>query len=279
VRVNGLPADPADRVVAGAVVDFEIPEAYVAEAAPEAIPLEILYEDEDLAVINKPAGMVVHPAPGHHTGTLVHALLGRGGGWSAVGGVMRPGIVHRLDKGTSGLIVVARNDASHRALSSQLKDRSLSRTYMAIVRGRVKGDAGELEGPIGRDPKERKRMAVVRDGRRAVTEYDVIQPLRYMALVRCRLHTGRTHQIRVHLKHIGHPIVGDPVYSGPQWRGIPDKRIQKTLASLERQALHATRLTIPHPRTGTMMTFESPLPADLKLILSDGGGVDRKSEG
>jgi len=249
VRVNGLPADPADRVVAGAVVDFEIPEAYVAEAAPEAIPLEILYEDEDLAVINKPAGMVVHPAPGHHTGTLVHALLGRGGGWSAVGGVMRPGIVHRLDKGTSGLIVVARNDASHRALSSQLKDRSLSRTYMAIVRGRVKGDAGELEGPIGRDPKERKRMAVVSGGRYARTRYQVVERRGGHTLLRCDLDTGRTHQIRVHLAALGHPVTGDAEYGGGE-------------AGVWRPLLHAWRLRLRHPRTGEEMSFEAPPPAD-----------------
>src|SRR5438874_7827086 len=145
VTVNGHPADPSERVAAGDVVDFEIPEAYVVEPGAEQIPLDVVYEDDDIAVIDKPAGMVVHPAPGHYTGTLVHALLGRGGAWSAVGGAGRPGVVHRLDKGTSGLIVVARNDRSHRALSSQLKDRTLRRTYLAVVRGRVKDDAGELE--------------------------------------------------------------------------------------------------------------------------------------
>jgi 23S rRNA pseudouridine1911/1915/1917 synthase len=178
VLLNGRTADPSHRVVVGDVVEFEIPEAYAIEASAEPIPLEVVYEDDDLAVIDKPAGMVVHPAPGHHTGTLVNALLGRGGSWSAVGGVARPGIVHRLDKGTSGLIVVARNDVSHRALSAQLKDRTLSRTYMAIVRGRVKEDAGELEGPIGRDPGERKRMAVVSGGRFARTRYQVVERAR-----------------------------------------------------------------------------------------------------
>ncbi len=148
VTVNGETADPADRVAAGDVIELEVPEAYVTVAVPEAIPLEVVFEDEDLLVINKPAGMVVHPAPGHHSGTLVHALLGRGGSWSSAGGAARPGIVHRLDKGTSGLIVVARNDVSHRALSSQLSDRTLSRSYLAIARGRFKTDAGELEGAI-----------------------------------------------------------------------------------------------------------------------------------
>jgi len=236
-------------VAAGDVIEFEIPEAYVAEATPEAIPLEILYEDEDLAVIDKPAGMVVHPAPGHHTGTLVHALLGRGGGWSAVGGVTRPGIVHRLDKGTSGLIVVARNDASHRALSSQLKDRSLSRTYMAIVRGSVKDDAGELEGPIGRDPRERKRMAVVSGGRFARTRYKVAGRRGGHTLLRCDLDTGRTHQIRVHLAAMGHPVAGDAEYGGSE-------------AGVSRQMLHAWRLRLRHPRTGEEMSFEAPPPPD-----------------
>jgi 23S rRNA pseudouridine1911/1915/1917 synthase len=249
VRVNGQPADPADRVVAGDVVDFAIPEAYAAEAAAEEIPLTVVYEDEDLAVIDKPAGMVVHPAPGHHTGTLVHALLGRGGSWSAVGGVTRPGIVHRLDKGTSGLIVVARNDMSHRALSAQLKDRSLSRTYMAIVRGRLKADAGELEGPIGRDPKERKRMAVVSGGRYARTRYEVVERRGGHTLLRCDLDTGRTHQIRVHMAALGHPITGDAEYGGAE-------------AGVSRPMLHAWRLRLRHPRTGREMSFEAAPPAD-----------------
>jgi len=250
-------------VVAGDVIDFEIPDAYIAEAMPEAIPLEILYEDDDLAVIDKPAGMVVHPAPGHHTGTLVHALLGRGGGWSAVGGVTRPGIVHRLDKGTSGLIVVARNDMSHRALSAQLKDRSLSRTYMAIVRGRVRDDAGELEGPIGRDPKERKRMAVVSGGRFARTRYQVVGRRGGHTLLRCDLDTGRTHQIRVHLAALGHPVAGDSEYGGAE-------------AGVSRPMLHAWRLRLRHPRTGEEMSFEAPPPPDFEEFwagLPTGGEV------
>jgi 23S rRNA pseudouridine1911/1915/1917 synthase len=250
VLVNGRPADPADRVSAGDVVDFEIPEAYIDEAAAEPIALNVLYEDEDLAVINKPAGMVVHPAPGHYTGTLVNALLGRGGSWSAVGGSTRPGIVHRLDKGTSGLIVVARNDVSHRKLSAQLKDRSLSRTYMAVVRGRVKEEAGELEGPIGRDPKERKRMAVVSGGRFARTRYQVVGRARTHTLLRCDLDTGRTHQIRVHLAALGHPIAGDAEYGGRK-PGEP-----------QRPMLHAWRLRLRHPRTQAEMSFEAPPPAD-----------------
>jgi 23S rRNA pseudouridine1911/1915/1917 synthase len=251
VLVNGHPADPADRVAAGDVIEFEIPEAYVVEVGAEPITLEVIYEDEDIAVVNKPPGMVVHPAPGHYTGTLVHALLGRGGSWSGTGGSIRPGIVHRLDKGTSGLIVVARNDASHRLLSSQLKDRSLSRTYLAIVRGLMKDDAGELEGPIGRHPKERKRMAVVASGRFARTRYEVVERRHGHTLVRCELDTGRTHQIRVHLAALGYPIAGDAEYGGRE-------------PGLDRPMLHAWRLRLRHPRTGADLSFEVSPPADFE---------------
>jgi 23S rRNA pseudouridine1911/1915/1917 synthase len=252
VRVNGEAAQPSDRVVAGAVIEFEIPEAYETVASAEAIPLEVVYEDEDLVVINKPPGMVVHPAPGHQSGTLVHALLGRGGSWSAAGGAARPGIVHRLDKGTSGLIVVARNDVSHRALSLQLSSRTLSRTYLAIARGIVKDAAGELEGPIGRHPKERKRMAVVSGGRYARTRYEVVERRRGHTLLRCDLDTGRTHQIRVHLAALGHPVAGDAEYGGRE----PD--------GPSRPMLHAWRLRLRHPHTGTEMTFEVAPPGDFE---------------
>jgi 23S rRNA pseudouridine1911/1915/1917 synthase len=252
VRVNGESADPSDRVSAGDVVEVEIPEAYAAVASPEPIPLEIVYEDSDLVVVNKPPGMVVHPAPGHYSGTLVHALLGRGGTWSAAGGETRPGIVHRLDKGTSGLIVVARNDVSHRALSSQLSDRTLSRSYLAIARGRFKTDAGELEGAIGRHPKDRKRMAVVSGGRFARTRYEVVERRVTHTLLRCDLDTGRTHQIRVHLAALGHPLAGDADYGG-RGPGDPD-----------RPMLHAWRLRLRHPRTKVEMSFEVAPPADFQ---------------
>jgi 23S rRNA pseudouridine1911/1915/1917 synthase len=196
--------------------------------------------------------MVVHPAPGHQSGTLVHALLGRGGTWSGAGGAARPGIVHRLDKGTSGLIVVARNDASHRALSTQLSSRTLSRTYLAIARGVVKDSAGELEGPIGRHPKERKRMAVVSGGRYARTRYEVVERRRGHTLLRCDLDTGRTHQIRVHLAALGHPVSGDTEYGGRE----PDGPV--------RPMLHAWRLRLRHPRTGAEMSFEVAPPADFE---------------
>jgi 23S rRNA pseudouridine1911/1915/1917 synthase len=193
--------------------------------------------------------MVVHPAAGHHSATLVHALLGLGGEWSAAGGETRPGIVHRLDKGTSGLIVAARNDSAHRALAAQLGDRTMSRTYLTVVRGRVRADAGELEGAIGRHPRERKRMAVVAGGRFARTRYAVLERRRNHTLLRCDLDTGRTHQIRVHLAALGHPVAGDAEYGGRN-------------AGAARPMLHAWRLKLRHPRTGEQMTFEAPPPPD-----------------
>src|SRR5260221_6193095 len=266
-------AKPSFHVTADQSVTIDIPSPAPATASSQDLPLAILYEDDDLVVIDKPAGLVVHPSAGHGDGTLVNALLFHVHDLSGVGGEIRPGIVHRLDKDTSGVMVIAKNDAAHRALTSAWNGSSVIKEYLALVYGTPSPSRGRVDAPIGRDPRNRKRMAVVRDGRQAVTEYDVIQPLRYLALVRCRLHSGRTHQIRVHMKHLGHPIVGDPVYSGPQWKGIPDKRIQKSLPALRRQACHATLLTIPHPRTGTMMTFNSPLPADLNLVLREAGGV------
>ncbi len=248
--MNGRPARASDRVAVGDVIEYQPPApGQAAKAAAEEIPLSVVYEDSDLVVIDKPAGMVVHPAPGHHSGTLVHALLGHGGEWSAAGGETRPGIVHRLDKGTSGLIVAARNDVAHRALAAQLSDRTLRRTYLAIARGRVKSDAGEMEGPIGRHPRERKRMAVVAGGRFARTRYRVVERRRTHTLLRCDLDTGRTHQIRVHLAAMGHPVAGDAEYGGRE-------------PGAARPMLHAWRLRLLHPRTGAEMTFEAPPPAD-----------------
>ena len=226
------------------------------KAAAESIGLDIVFEDADFVVVNKQAGMVVHPAPGHHSGTLVNALLGLGGGWSSAGGEERPGIVHRLDKGTSGLIVAARTDAAHRSLAAQLGDRTLSRTYQAIARGVVRSQAGELEGPIGRHPKERKRMAVVPTGRFARTRYEVLERRHAYTLVRCDLDTGRTHQIRVHLAALGHPIAGDVEYGGRR-PGEP-----------ARPMLHAWRLRLRHPRTGEEMSFEAAPPADFQAYWS-----------
>ncbi|HEV2477987.1 MAG TPA: RluA family pseudouridine synthase [Candidatus Dormibacteraeota bacterium] len=250
VRINGKIARASARVAVGDVVEYAIPDARpAAKAFAEEIPLEVVYEDDDLVVVDKPAGMVVHPAPGHHGGTLVHALLGHGGDWSTTGGEARPGIVHRLDKGTSGLIVAARNDVAHRVLAAQLRDRTLSRTYLAIARGRVNADSGELEGPIGRHPRERKRMAVVAGGRYARTRYQVIERKRTHTLLRCDLDTGRTHQIRVHLAAMGHAVAGDAEYGGRE-------------PGLQRPMLHAWRLRLRHPTTGAEMSFEAAPPED-----------------
>jgi 23S rRNA pseudouridine1911/1915/1917 synthase len=256
------------RVWAGQRIDVEFPPPAPASLIPEDLPLKILWEDADLAVVDKPAGVVVHPAAGHASGTLVNALLFHVKDLSGVGGEIRPGIVHRLDKETSGVLVIAKNDLAHRTLAGQWNTERIRKEYLALVYGTPDPDRGSINAPIGRDPRDRKRMTVVRGGRHAITDYEVVEPLRYVSLLSCRLRTGRTHQIRVHMKHIGHPIVGDPVYSGPQWRGIPDKQLQKSLGSMKRQALHAARITLPHPRTGETMTFESPLSDDISRLLN-----------
>jgi 23S rRNA pseudouridine1911/1915/1917 synthase len=249
VTLNGRPARPADAVVEGDVIEYRLP---AAEARPsaEAIPLRVLYDDGLVVVVDKPAGMVVHPAPGHRSGTLVHALLGLGGQWSSVGGSERPGIVHRLDRDTSGLILAARTDAAHLRLASQLRNRTLSRTYLAVVRGRIAVPDQVLEGPIGRHPRDRTRMAVVPGGRPARTRVRVLESRGGHTLVQCDLESGRTHQIRVHLAALGHPVVGDAVYG----RRRPHEP--------ERPMLHAWRLRFSHPADGHEMSFEAPLPAD-----------------
>ena len=250
VTVNGRAGKPSDSVRAGDVLEYDPPEPETLEPSPEAIPLTIVHDDGDVVVIDKPAGMVVHPAAGHHAGTLVHALLGLGGTWSSVGGRARPGIVHRLDRGTSGLMLAARTDQAHRALAAQLADRSLSRTYLAIARGDLKGEERVLEGPIARHPRDRLRMAVVEGGRPARTRVRPVDSRGGHTLVQCDLDTGRTHQIRVHLAALGNPVAGDDLY-GRRRPGDP-----------ERPMLHAYRLRFRHPRTGEPMSFESPLPAD-----------------
>jgi len=255
------------RVATGQQLEIEFPAPEPAGIASQDIPLTILYEDADLVVVDKPAGLVVHPAASHHDQTLVNALLFHVKDLSGIGGELRPGIVHRLDKDTSGVMVIAKHDEAHRRLTEQWGTERVRKEYLALVYGTPAADKGTIDAPIARDPNNRKRMAVVAGGRRAITDYVVAGRYRYVSLLRCALRTGRTHQIRVHLRHIGHPIVGDPVYSGPQWRGIPDKKLQKLLSSLPRQALHAARLTFPHPRTGETLTVEAPLPADLQAVL------------
>jgi 23S rRNA pseudouridine1911/1915/1917 synthase len=268
VTLDGKAADrPSIRVAAGKTAVLDIPPLVPAAAVSQEIPLRVIFEDEDLIVIDKPAGLVVHPSAGHADQTLVNALLFHVQDLSGIGGELRPGIVHRLDKDTSGVMVIAKNDAAHRKLTSVWGSEAVRKEYIAIVYGTPQHSQGTIDAPIARDPRNRKRMAIVAGGRRAVTDYGVVEPLRHSSVLRCILHTGRTHQIRVHLRSLGHPIIGDPVYSGPQWRGIPDKRLQKAIASFERQALHAAVLVIPHPKTDKEMTFSAGLPEDMVSLI------------
>ncbi len=250
VTVNGAPAAKNYRASAGDVICAEREEPAPARAVAQEIPLDVVYEDGDLIVINKPRGMVVHPAPGHADGTLVNALLAHcGASLSGIGGELRPGIVHRLDKDTSGLLIAAKNDRAHERLSAQLKDRSLSRIYDCIVQGGFKADAGTVDAPIGRDPRNRKRMAVTeKNARTAVTHWELLERFGRYSYVRCRLETGRTHQIRVHMAHIGHPLLGDTLYGGRADKG------------LDTQCLHARGLKFIHPSTGEAMAFWTELP-------------------
>ena len=262
-----LATRPSLRVSEGQNAEIDIPPPVAATASSQEMPLSILYEDSDLVVIDKPAGLVVHPAAGHADRTLVNALLFHVQDLSGIGGELRPGIVHRLDKDTSGVMVIAKNDEAHRKLSAAWSTEAVRKEYVAIVYGTPQKSRGTIDAPIARDPRNRKRMAIVAGGRRAVTDYELIEPLRHASVLRCVLHTGRTHQIRVHLKSIGHPIIGDPVYSGPQWRGIPDKRLQKAIASFDRQALHAVSLQIPHPKTDKLMSFTAEVPGDMRELI------------
>ena len=253
VRVNGLPARAARALQAGDRVEVEVPEPEPAIPAAESLPLDVVYEDDDLLVVNKAAGMVVHPGAGRRTGTLVNALLARHATWPAAGGPMRPGIVHRLDRGTSGLLIVARTEAAHRDLATQLAARRVKRTYLAIARGAL-GEAGLVDAPIARDPRDRRRMAVVDGGRPAVTRFRPRQALAGATLLEVELETGRTHQIRVHLAAIGHPLVGDETYG-------------RSSTVIARPALHAWRLEFTHPRTGLAMSFEVEPPPDFTAAL------------
>ena len=250
VTRNGQPLRKNYRVQAGDVFQVSIPAPEEMEALPQDIPLDIVYEDADVIVVNKPRDLVVHPAPGHPDGTLVNALLAHcGDTLSGVGGVMRPGIVHRIDKDTSGLLIVAKNDMAHTALSDQLKDRSLSRTYDCIVHGNFREDRGTVNAPIGRDPRNRQRMAVTeKNSRPAVTHWEVLARYGKYTYIRCKLETGRTHQIRVHMAHTGHPLLGDTVYGGRRDKG------------LETQCLHARGLRFIHPATGEPVELWTELP-------------------
>jgi 23S rRNA pseudouridine1911/1915/1917 synthase len=254
VALNGAQADASAALRTGDRVAFEAPAPAAAGLTPEAIPLAIVFEDEHLVVVNKPAGMVVHPAAGHATGTLVHALLHHSREWSTLSGARRPGIVHRLDKDTSGLLVVARNDRAHQGLARQLANRTMHREYVAVCVGVPSAPRARIEAPVGRHPRHRQRMAVVAGGRLARTDFVVEERYPSAASLRVVLESGRTHQIRVHLAYIGHPVLGDTVYGRPA-PGL-----------IDRPALHAERLRFQHPLTGAALRFRAPLPEDLKIL-------------
>ncbi len=266
VRLNGRAPRKSERLAEGDVIEVRVPPTRAAGVAAEAIPLRFLFQDEDIAVVEKPAGLVVHPAPGHPSGTLVNALLHHLDDLSGIGGVARPGIVHRLDRDTSGLLIVAKNDRAHRRLSAQLRRREVKRTYLAACWGHLDGERLSVDAPVGRSRGDRKRMGVVEGGRRAVTQFSRLERWLAADLLRAELETGRTHQIRVHLAHVGHPVVADPAYGGGGARGIsgPARAWARELERrVPRQFLHAWRLRFHHPTTGEPLVFEAPLPADL----------------
>lgn len=254
VLLDGHPAKPSAPLSPGQRLRLVVPPPTPLALIPEAIPLEILYEDDDLVVLNKPAGLVVHPGAGRSTGTLVHALLAHCGRLPGIGGAERPGIVHRLDRDTSGVMVVAKTEAAHQALCAQFKGRIVRKRYLALAHGRIEPESGRIDAPIGRRTEDRKRMGVRREGgREARTAYRVLSRLPEATLVELALETGRTHQIRVHLAHLGHPVVGDRVYGG---------RRERRAEAAERQLLHAWRLGFRHPRSGAWLEFEAPPPPD-----------------
>ncbi|MCH8499287.1 MAG: 23S rRNA pseudouridine(1911/1915/1917) synthase RluD [Marinobacter sp.] len=265
LQVNGQSRKPRDKVVLGDVISLEAEQEAQVSWTAEQIALDIIYEDEHLIVINKPAGLVVHPAAGHAAGTLVNALLDYA---PEVENLPRAGIVHRLDKDTSGIMVVARSLIAHTSLVEQLQSRTMGREYEAIVNGTMTG-GGKVEAPIGRHPQQRKKMGVVKSGKPAVTHYRVLERFTAHTHIRCKLETGRTHQIRVHMTHIRHSLLGDPVYGGrmKQPKGC-DEHLQGLLSDFRRQALHARQLTLEHPETGEELSWEVPLPEDMQVMLS-----------
>ncbi len=257
VLVNGRTAGKSLKLSGGEQIEFTPEEPAPISAAPQDIPLDVVYEDGDVIVVNKPSGLVVHPAPGHPDGTLVNALLHHcGSSLSGVGGALRPGIVHRIDRDTSGLIIAAKNDMAHQSLAAQLADHTLARTYECIVTGNLREDSGTVDAPIARDSRDRKRMAVVSGGRRAVTHWEVIARYPGYTHIRCQLETGRTHQIRVHMAYLGHPILGDTVYGA-----------KKPVPGLTGQCLHAVALRFLHPRTGEAVSLSCPLPEEFTAML------------
>jgi 23S rRNA pseudouridine1911/1915/1917 synthase len=273
VTLNGAPARPSSKVVPGDVIEAEVTEPPALDASPEDIPLDVVYEDDDVLVVDKPAGMVAHPAPGSMTGTLVNALLGRGDGLSTLGGHLRPGIVHRLDRDTTGLIVVAKNDVAHRALSAAFQERRVKKLYLALVWGTFQEPEGVVNEPVGRRATDRKRMGVVRDGREATTSWHVREEFPFATLVEARPETGRTHQIRVHMSHLRRPVIGDSDYGGVKraFGDVPPhyrRQAKRINALATRQALHARELRFPHPSGSGEIKACSPMPADFSALVS-----------
>lgn len=267
ILVGGMPAKASARLRGGESIRVTVPAPKPAEPAPEDIPLHVVYEDAWLLVLDKPAGLVVHPGAGQDSGTIVNALLHRVKDLSGVGGVLRPGIVHRLDRGTSGLLLVAKDDETHRSLARQFAGRTVEKEYLAIVHGVPRARQGRIDTPIGRDPVHRKKMSTrAPRGRTARSDYTVAEALDGAAVVRVRIHTGRTHQIRVHLASIGHPVAGDATYGGTRTPSSRTPAARTALSSLPRPALHAARLAFTHPATGQRIELESPLPDDLTRL-------------
>lgn len=257
IKVNGEDIKAKYKVKEGDVIEIDVPDPEPLEVIPENLELEIVYEDQDVLVVNKPKGMVVHPAPGHMTGTLVNGLMHHCKDLSGINGILRPGIVHRIDKDTSGLLMVAKNDVAHQSLVEQLVEKSVTRKYTALVHGHIAHDKGTIDAPIGRDSKDRQKQAIVDNGKHAVTHFQVIERFGNYTLVECRLETGRTHQIRVHMNYIGYPLVGDPKY-GPK----------KTI-DFGGQVLHAGVLGFVHPKTKEYLEFEVSIPDDFRQLLEE----------
>lgn len=274
VLVDGSVVKPSHVIIPGETIEVTLPKPPPAEAVPEKIPLEVLFEDQELLIVNKPAGMVTHPAYANYSGTLVNALLYHSRSLSAVNTAQRPGIVHRLDKDTSGLMVVAKTDHAHHFLALQFSKRTIDREYWAVVWGTMKQNRGTIEASLGRSKRDRKKVAVTAEGKHAVTEYEVLETFDFLSLIRLMLRTGRTHQIRVHLSHIGHPVFGDPTYGGRSetWGGLTGKKSREAarlLKMVNRQSLHAKTIGFVHPSSQKRIKFDSELPADMQRLLDE----------
>lgn len=267
VHRNGQAAKQSERVNEGDVLELEVPDIVPLDAQPEDIPLSILFEDEHLLILDKRAGLVIHPAAGNPAGTLVNALLHHCKDLSGIGGVERPGIVHRLDKDTTGAMVVAKNDRAHLGLSLAFSRREVHKTYLALCYGTLQQSEGFIEAPIDRHPTDRKKMAVRENGHKARTLYKVVEKFEGATLLACTLITGRTHQIRVHCAHIGHAVIGDPTYSGRQWRNLVHQNARNACRNFPRQALHSRSLSFTHPVTGETISAEAPIPDDMAGLI------------